>query len=116
MYDPFNIMLSYDLNLLGVVSLFVCYWPLPMTIDAISATIVAGGQARFNKHRGQHKLINFHFNLLNLLNRFNVGVGKNMRKAGCPYSGMVSSNPHRWRGKWPHHHGDAVCQVVTCRM
>jgi hypothetical protein len=33
------------------------------------------------KHKGRHYLINFKFNLLNLLNRFDGGIGKNMRKA-----------------------------------
>ncbi len=64
------------------------------------------------KHRGQHKWINFYFNLLNLLNCFNGGIRKNMRKDAHPSSGMDSSNPHRWRGKRLHHHGDVVCHVV----
>jgi hypothetical protein len=42
-------MPSYDINLIGVISLFVCYcyWPSATTMDAISATIVAGGQVQF---------------------------------------------------------------------
>jgi hypothetical protein len=42
-YGPFKLTQSYDINLIGVISFFICYWPLPMTMDAISATIVAGG-------------------------------------------------------------------------
>ena len=33
----------YHINLIGVISLFVSYWPPPLTMDAVSATIVAGG-------------------------------------------------------------------------
>jgi hypothetical protein len=48
--------------------------------------------------------------LLNLLNRFDGGIGTNMRKAAHPSGGMDSSNPHRWRGEQLHHHGDGfVC-------
>ncbi len=39
----------------------------------------------------------FYFNLLKLLNRFDGGIGTNMRKAAHPSGGMDSSNPHRWR-------------------
>jgi hypothetical protein len=35
-----------------------------------------------------------------------------MRKATHPLGGVGSSNPRRWRGKRPHHHGDVVCHVV----
>ena len=45
-YCPFTLILSYYLNLIGVISLFVSYWPPPTTRDTISATIVAGGRAR----------------------------------------------------------------------
>jgi hypothetical protein len=33
------------------------------------------------------------------LNRFDRGLGTNMRKAAHPSDGMGSSNPHRWRGE-----------------
>jgi hypothetical protein len=47
---------------------------------------------------------------LNLLNRFDGGIGTNMRKAAHPSGGMDSSNPYRWRGEQLHHHGDGfVC-------
>ena len=59
-------------------------------------------------HRGQYKLKNFYFNLLNLLNRFDGGIGTNMRKTTHPSGGMGSSNPRHWRGEWLHHHGDGV--------
>ena len=32
-----------NINLIGVISLFICYWPPSVTMDAVSATIVAGG-------------------------------------------------------------------------
>ena len=41
---PFKLMLSYHINSNGVISLFICYWPSPMTIDTILATIVASGR------------------------------------------------------------------------
>jgi hypothetical protein len=40
------IVASYYINLIGVISLFVSYWPPPTTRDAILATIVAGERAR----------------------------------------------------------------------
>jgi len=60
------------------------------------------------KHRGKHKLIIFYINLLNLLNRFNGGIGTSMRKAAHPSGGVGSSNSRRWRGERLHHHGDGV--------
>jgi hypothetical protein len=45
------------------------------------------------KHRGRHQFIKAYFNLLNLLNRFDGGLGTNMRKAAHPSGGMGSSNP-----------------------
>jgi hypothetical protein len=41
---------SYDINLIGVISLFILYWPSLTTVDAILTTIVAGRQARFEKN------------------------------------------------------------------
>ncbi len=38
-------MLSYNINLIGVISLFVCYGLPPTTMDAVFATIVADGLA-----------------------------------------------------------------------
>jgi len=46
-YGPFKLTPSYFINLIGVIHLFVSYWPQPLTMDTVSATIVAGGQARF---------------------------------------------------------------------
>jgi hypothetical protein len=46
-------------------------------------------------HRGYYKLIIFYFNLLNLSNRFDIGIGTSMRKAAHPPGGMGSSNPRR---------------------
>jgi hypothetical protein len=50
---------------------------------------------------------------LHLLNCFDGGVGKIMRKAVHPSSGMDSSNPHRWRGERLHHHGGGVCLLFV---
>ena len=44
-------MPSYYINLIGVISLFVSYWPLPVTTDAVLATIVAGGRARIRLNK-----------------------------------------------------------------
>ncbi len=44
-YGMYKLKKSSDINLIGVVSLFVCFWPLPMTMDAVLATIVDYGQA-----------------------------------------------------------------------
>ncbi len=49
---------------------------------------------------------------MNLLNHFDGGVGKIMRKAAHPSSGMDSSNPHHWRGEQLHY-GDVVCHDVV---
>ena len=46
-YGPFKLTKSSNINLIGVISLRVCYWPSPTTMDTVSATIVAGGRARF---------------------------------------------------------------------
>jgi len=46
-YGPSKLTPSYYINLIGVVSLFVSYWLLPLTIDVILATIVAGGRAQY---------------------------------------------------------------------
>jgi len=42
------------------------------------------------------------------INPFDGGIGKNMRRAAHPSSGMDSSNPRCWRGKRLRHHGDVV--------
>jgi len=60
------------------------------------------------KYRNKHKLMNFFVNLLNLLNRFDGGIGTSMRKAAHPSGGADSSNPCRWRGERLRHHGDGV--------
>jgi hypothetical protein len=84
-------------------------------MDAVSATIVAGGRAQFQYNKRSIKQIIFYFNLLNLLNCFDGGVGKMMRKAARPSSGMDSSNPRRWRGERLHHHDhcDGVCLLFV---
>jgi hypothetical protein len=44
-------------------------------MDAVSTTIVAGGQASI-KRRGQYKYIDFYINLLNLTKPFNSSLKK----------------------------------------
>jgi len=39
-------MPSSNIKLKGFISLFISYWPPLTTMDAVSATIVASGQAR----------------------------------------------------------------------
>jgi hypothetical protein len=46
-YGPFKLTPSYYINLIGVIGLFVSFWLPPPTMDAVLATIVAGGQAQF---------------------------------------------------------------------
>jgi hypothetical protein len=46
---------------------------------------------------------------------FDSGLGQYMPKAVHPSGGMDLLNPHRWRGKLLHHHGEDVCCVfVLC--
>jgi len=54
-------MLSSNNNLEGFISLFVSYWPLPTTMDAVSTTIVAGGRARIRLSKRLVKIIYFLF-------------------------------------------------------
>ncbi len=58
-YGPFKLTPSYYINLIGVISLFVSYWPPPTTMDAVSATIITGGWARvrLNIEVSRNKLI-----------------------------------------------------------
>jgi hypothetical protein len=48
-YGSFKLTLSYDINLIGVISLCISFWLPPPTMDAILATIVAGGRARIQQ-------------------------------------------------------------------
>jgi hypothetical protein len=45
-YGPFKLTPSYYINLIGVISLWIFYWPPLTTMDAVLATIVASGWAR----------------------------------------------------------------------
>jgi hypothetical protein len=65
------------------------------------------------KYRGQYKYIDFYINLLNSTKPFDSGLKKWMRKAAHHSGGMVSLNPHRWRGKRLHHHGGGVCWLFV---
>jgi hypothetical protein len=79
-------------------------------MDAVLATIVAIRQALIQLNIRLIKIyIDFYINLMNQTKSFNSGLRLNMRKASCPSGGMVSSNPHHWRGKRRHHHGGGVC-------
>ena len=51
-----------------------------------------------------------------LLKRFDVGVGKGMRKAAHPWGGADSSNPRCWRGWRLHHHGGVFVRLVVLFM
>jgi hypothetical protein len=44
-WSAYKLKKSSNINLKGIVSLLVCFWSLPMTMDAVLATIVDGGQA-----------------------------------------------------------------------
>jgi len=46
-YGPLKLTPSSNINLVGLISLFVCYWLPPTTMDAVLATIVAGGRDQF---------------------------------------------------------------------
>jgi hypothetical protein len=50
---------------------------------------------------------------MNLFKSFNSDLGKYMRKAARPLSGMESSNPRRWRSEWLHHNGGGVCWLFV---
>jgi hypothetical protein len=53
--------------------------------------------------------------IMNLENPHNEGLGQYMCKAPRPLGSVDSLNPHRWKGKWLHHHGGYVCCVfVLC--
>jgi hypothetical protein len=80
-----------------------------MAMDAVSATIVAGGQAQLENMQRSIELINNYFNLMNLCNPFNRGLTTNMSKAACHLNGVDSANPSRWRSAWLHHYGGGVC-------
>jgi hypothetical protein len=43
---PLKLTPSSNTKLEGFINLFISYWPLPMTMDAVLVTIVAGGRAR----------------------------------------------------------------------
>jgi hypothetical protein len=46
-----KLTLTNNINLIGGDSLFISYWPLPATMDAVSATIVAGRRAWFQYNK-----------------------------------------------------------------
>jgi hypothetical protein len=82
-------------------------------MDAILATIVAGGQALIKLNIRLIKYIDFYINLTNQTKSVNSSLGKNMCKAARPSGSMVSLNPRHWRGKRLHHHGGGVCRLFV---
>ena len=101
----------------NVISLIVYYWLPPTTMDAVLATIVAGGQALIQLNIRSIKTYWFLIDSTNQTKSFNSGLGVNMSKAARPSGCVVSSNPPRWRGERLHHHGGGVCWLfVLLRM
>ena len=47
-YGPLKLKLRHRDIYYNVISLLLCFGHPPMTMDAVSATIVAGGQANIN--------------------------------------------------------------------
>jgi hypothetical protein len=83
-------------------------------MDAVSATIVVGGQARFRQHReASINYFNVYINLIDLVKLLNGGLRKHMwmvaRHLGL--GDVDSSNLHPRRGWWLCHHGVGVCCV-----
>ncbi len=96
-----------------MISLIVYYGPPPTTINAVSATIVAGWRARIRLNMSWYKYITFYINLLNWTKPFNNHLGKYMRKAVHHLNCVDSSNKRRWRGEQLHHLGGGVCWLFV---
>jgi hypothetical protein len=108
-YGPFKLTPSYNINLIGVISL------------CMLLTVADNNGCHFGhhcgqqvspisiKHRGQHKYIYFYIYVMNLLELFDGSLGKTIRKAAQPSSSMALSDLCCWRVKRLHHHGDGVC-------
>jgi hypothetical protein len=47
-YGPLKLKLRHSDIYYDVLSLLLCFWHPPTTMDAVLATIVAGGQANIN--------------------------------------------------------------------
>jgi hypothetical protein len=47
-YGPLKLKLRHSDIYYNVISPLLCFWHPPMTMDAVLATIVAGGQANIN--------------------------------------------------------------------
>ena len=45
-YGPLKLMPSSNINLIGIISLFISYWLPPTTMDAVLATIITGRRAQ----------------------------------------------------------------------
>ena len=100
-------MLSYYINLIGVISLFVSYWPPMPTMDAVSATIVAGGRARFQK--------NIEVNRNNLISTLIYGIKQNPSMAATE---KACARPPTPQAAWVHqiHAAGGVCGITTMVM
>jgi hypothetical protein len=85
-------------------------------MDAILATIVAGGQAQIQLIiEVNKKYIHFYINLVILPKPFDSGFGQYAHNPAHHLGSMDSSNPHHWRGTWLHHHGgDVLCVFFLC--
>jgi hypothetical protein len=70
-----------------------------MTRDIVSVTLLPVGEPNFNKTQRSTKQINFYFNLLNLLNHFDKGIGFFLRKAAHLLGGMDSSKSPPLEGR-----------------
>jgi hypothetical protein len=96
-----------------MISLIVYYGLPPTIMDAVLATIVAGGRAQIRLNIRSIKYIGFYISLLILPKPFDSDLGKYMRQAARHLDGMDSLNLSRWRGKWLHHHGGGVCWLFV---
>ena len=79
-----------------------------MTMDAVLATIVLGGQTIILKYKRSKKILNFYVNIMNLSKPLGGGLATNMRKAARPSGGLDLLNSHHWRAGQLHHHGGGV--------
>ena len=80
-----------------------------MTMDAVLATIVLGGQTIILKYKRSKKILNFYVNIMNLSKPLGGGLATNMHKASRPSGSLDSLNPRRWKARQLHHHGGGVC-------
>ncbi len=112
-YGLLKLKLRHSNIYYNVTSLLLCFGHPPTTMMPFWPPLLPADKPTSIKHRGQYKHIDFYINLLNLTKPFDSGLKKWMRKAACHSDSVDSSNPHRWRGKWLHHHGGGVCWLFV---